>query len=280
MVCSRNMRPLDVVTVSTPIGFWGAPTSSVDWCEANYAHSHYVCELFNTISSAAMLVVGVLGAIWHRKLLEKRLISAFVSVAVVGVGSAAFHGTLLAELQMLDELPMLYTATLLVYTLVEDRPRARFGVGFKVALLAYVAVATYGAAFTRGQLQFWFFQITFSALEFYALYRTYLLHRASSSAPLRRLFRTGMCLYAAAIVVWFIDLNFCSALVSGFEKLGLPNLELHAWWHVLVSAGFYALILVIAHERLRTLSATPSLSRSVIPRLTLPAHGAVSEKSG
>jgi dihydroceramidase len=262
------MPQFNALSAGANLGFWGQPTSSVDWCEANYAHSHYVCELFNTASSVAMVVVGVLGALWHRRLLERRFTLAFSSVAVVGVGSAAFHGTLLMQLQMLDELPMLYTATLLVYTLVEDQPTARFGARLKVGLLVYLAIATYGAAFTRGQVQFWFFQITFAALEFYALYRTYLLHRASTSPTLRRLFRTGMSLYAAAVVLWFIDLNFCTGLVAGFASLGLPNLELHAWWHLLVSAGFYALILVIAHERLRTLGATPHLAiQCGIPRL-------------
>jgi dihydroceramidase len=256
------------VSSDSDLGFWGPPTSSVDWCEANYAHSHYVCELFNTLSSLAMVVVGILGAVWHRRLLEQRFTLAFSSVALVGIGSMAFHGTLLVQLQMLDELPMLYTATLLVYTLIEDQPRPRFGVQLKAALLVYLAVATYGAAFTRGQLQFWFFQITFAALEFYALYRTYCLHRSSNSKALRRLYRWGMSLYAAAIFVWFIDLNFCASLVAGFAGLGLPNLELHAWWHLLVSAGFYALILVIGHERLRTLGATPHLvTRGWLPRL-------------
>jgi dihydroceramidase len=261
------MRPPSSLAHAEP-GFWGPPTSSVDWCEANYAHTHYVCELFNTVSSLAMLVVGVLGAVWHCRLLERRFTLAFLSVGVVGIGSAAFHGTLRMELQMLDELPMLYTATLLVYTLIEDRPQARFGMPLKAGLIGYLALASYGAAFTRGQVQFWFFQVTFAALEFYALYRTYRLYRASSSSSLRRLFRAGMTLYWVAILLWFIDLNFCELLVSGFATLGLPNLELHAWWHVFVSAGFYALILVIAHERLRTLGATPEL-RVVwgVPRL-------------
>jgi dihydroceramidase len=269
VVCSPSPMPqLYVSSVDSTLGFWGPPTSSVDWCEANYAHSHYVCELFNTVSSVAMVVVGILGAVLHRRLLERRFTLAFLSVALVGVGSMAFHGTLLVELQMLDELPMLYTATLLVYTLIEDQPRPRFGLPLKAALLVYLALATYGAAFTRGQLQFWFFQITFAGLEFYALYRTYRLHRASDSAALRRLYRGGMCLYVAAILVWFIDLNFCTSLVAGFAKLGLPNLELHAWWHILVSAGFYALILVIGHERMRTLGTTPRLvTRGCMPRL-------------
>ena len=41
--------------------------------------------------------------------------------------------------------------------------------------------------------------------------------------------------------------------------MGIPNPQFHAWWHVLVSCGFYALLLVIAEDRLRTLGQTPRL---------------------
>jgi dihydroceramidase len=51
-------------------GFWGPPAASVDWCEANYAHSHYVCELFNTVSSLMMVLVGLVAAYWHRNVLS------------------------------------------------------------------------------------------------------------------------------------------------------------------------------------------------------------------
>src|SRR5947209_6342934 len=94
--------------------FWGTPTSSVDWCEANYAHTPYVCELFNTVSSLAMLAAGLAGLWLHRRVLERRFMLAFVALAVVGAGSIAFHATLLFQMQMLDELPMLYLALILV----------------------------------------------------------------------------------------------------------------------------------------------------------------------
>jgi len=238
-------------------GYWGSPTASVDWCEQNYAHSHYVCEMFNSVSSLAMLLVGSLGALWHRRVLEKRFVLALLSVALVGIGSIAFHGTLTFELQMLDELPMLYTAALLVYILLENQPKRRFGVWFPGALLGYAAIATYGAAFMRGQAQFWSFQISFAALEFYGLYRTLLIHRQSRDPTQRRLFRVGIFLYLGAIVLWFIDLRFCNPLTSLTLRLKVPNPELHAWWHVLVSAGLYAMILVIAFDRCRVLGQQP-----------------------
>lgn len=251
-------------------GFWGPPTSSVDWCELNYAVSYYVAEFFNTLSSLVLFAVGVLGACWHRRVLERRFEFVFWSIALVGVGSVAFHGTLLFELQMLDELPMLYTATLLVYILLEDQPSRRYGVWFPMLLFAYAVVATYGAAFTRGGMQFWLFQVSFATLEFYGLYRTALLYRKSRSPAQRRLFRSGITLYFVAIGLWFVDIRFCDGWVTSLHSVGLPNLQLHAWWHVLVACGLYALVLVIGYHRLGVLGRRPELVYSAgVPRLVV-----------
>ena len=82
-------------------GYWGKPSSTVDWCEPNYSVSYYIAEFFNTFSSLAMVFVGLVGMWMHRgPQFENRYKYAFGSVAIVGVGSAAFHGTLLFSLQV------------------------------------------------------------------------------------------------------------------------------------------------------------------------------------
>src|SRR5271165_4784436 len=141
-------------------GFWGTPTSTVDWCEVNYAVTPYVCEFFNTLSSLAMVAAGVLGVVLHRRVFDRWTLSAFGLLGLVGVGSVAFHGTLRFELQMLDELPMLYLVALVAYLILEPR----FGGWLPASLLAYAVFATVSEAFTRGQLQFVAFQVSFGAL--------------------------------------------------------------------------------------------------------------------
>ncbi len=90
-------------------GFWGRPTATIDWCEANYVVSYYVAEWWNTLSNVALLVLGVYGV---RMCLREGmrdnvdLLLLFGLIAVVGIGSAAFHGTLLKTSQQLDETPM------------------------------------------------------------------------------------------------------------------------------------------------------------------------------
>jgi dihydroceramidase len=243
-------------------GFWGNPTSSIDWCELNYEHTPYVCEFFNTLSSLALVVAGAVGVLLHRRALETRFLLAFAGLSIVGLGSIAFHATLRFELQMLDELPMLYAVILLVYILLEDGPLPRFGPWLSFVLLGHAALVTYLCAFTRGILQFYLFQFSFGSLEFFSLYRCYRLYKKAKRETARRLFRAGMSLYGVAIVLWFIDIRFCGAM-RALPSFGIPNPQLHAWWHVLVSAGFFLLVLLIAFERAQTLGHDPEIRRAM-----------------
>lgn len=235
-------------------GFWGDPTSSIDWCESNYRFTPYVAELFNTLSSLVILAVGVAGMYVHRQRLEARFLLAFAALACVGVGSVAFHGTLRFELQLLDELPMLYLALVIVYILIEDRAEPRFGRWFPASLALYGVALTVLSASTRGKLQFYAFQLSFGSLELFALYGVYRLYRCSTDDAVRRLYRAGMGAYALAILCWFADLRFCHTLSVQLPALGVPNPQLHAVWHVLVSCGFYCLLSVIASSRLAILA--------------------------
>ena len=222
------------------MGYWGEVTSTVDWCEPNYGVSHFIAEPFNTLSSLAMVAAGIVGLARHRELARRYRI-AFALLVLVGLGSVAFHASLRFATQLLDELPMVYLVLVIVYGLTGARRRWPF--------VLVGALLTALASGTRGQVQFFVFQIGFGALELFALAKTYLLQRRTEPG-LRRLYRYGMLSYAVAVTVWFVDIRFCA--LTG-------DLKLHAVWHVLVSAGFYALLLVIArsspaaaHEHPRT----------------------------
>ena len=62
--------------------------------------------------------------------------------SLVGLGSAAFHGTLQSWGQACDELPMIYCATALFYSLLEPHPRLKFGIYLPAALIFYCALFT------------------------------------------------------------------------------------------------------------------------------------------
>jgi dihydroceramidase len=248
-------------------GFWGPVTSSVDWCEANYAHSRFICEWFNTFSSLAMLAAGTAGFALHRRepAVDKRFLLAFGLVVLVGVGSVAFHATLRFRFQMLDEVPMLYVALVVVYALVENRPQRRFGLTFQAALVLWGLILTALSTLTRGRVQFIAFQASFGSLELYALAAMVRTARTTTSAPVRRLLHAGLAIYVLGILFWLTDLRWCRVL----QHLGpLPNPQLHAWWHVLASWGLYLVILALAGARAHTLGFSPRLERRFgIPRL-------------
>ncbi len=244
-------------------GFWGPPTSTVDWCEANYRLTPYLAEPFNALSSLAMVAVGLAGILLHRRL-ALRFLWAFGLVALVGAGSVAFHATLRFGLQMMDELPMLYLVLLMVYVLVEDGPRPRLGTWFPAVLFGCALFLTGLTVLNRGRLQFILFQLGFGSLELYSLVRVWLLQRRSTNPTLRRIYRIGMASYAGAVVAWFIDLKACPWLH--------PNPQLHAAWHLGVSVGFYLLLIVIAMHRLETLGVRAFLRwrAGFVPQIVEP----------
>ncbi|CAJ0918679.1 unnamed protein product [Ranitomeya imitator] len=101
-------------------GYWGPPTSTLDWCEENYAVSYYIAEFWNTVSNLIMILPPICGAIQTvNDKLETRYLMAFLGLAAVGMGSWFFHMTLQYEMQLLDELPMIYSCSVFVYCLYE-----------------------------------------------------------------------------------------------------------------------------------------------------------------
>ena len=83
----------------------------------NYVHFDYIAETYNTLSNVAFLVLGMHGFLTSRGLPHStRHALAHLGMVLVGAGSFIFHGTLLWHAQvLLDELPMIWTACLLVY---------------------------------------------------------------------------------------------------------------------------------------------------------------------
>ncbi|KAI8494558.1 Alkaline ceramidase 3, partial [Branchiostoma belcheri] len=115
-------------------GVWGKATATIDWCEENYVVTEYVAEFCkslsfyrevfpkirarNTISNLAMIIPPILAGIKaYQEKLETRYVVSFFSILVVGVGSWCFHMTLLYEMQLFDELPMIWGSCIFVFDL-------------------------------------------------------------------------------------------------------------------------------------------------------------------
>lgn len=205
---------------------------------------------------------------------------AFRTITVVGVGSFLFHATLLHHMQMLDELPMLYSVLVLFFCLIESR----FGPqpSWFPKLLGVVGVVVTGlVAFTEGSIQFYSFHGTFGPLEFTTLFLIFKVYSSRKAAypDIKWVFETGIGLYVIAVAIWMTDLNFCESTLFSFLSFNsnhvrdgqlqkvdessvawiVKDLYLHAWWHILVSMGLFLLSTVIMLDGLIVQGWKPSI---------------------
>jgi hypothetical protein len=70
---------------------------------------------------------------------------------------------------------------------------------------------------------------SFGVMMWACLYLVWNMYGRTTNEENRKLFRQGAVLLVAAISVWLFDSNFC------FVYQYVPNPQLHAFWHVLVS---------------------------------------------
>jgi dihydroceramidase len=223
----------------------------------------------------AMVLCGVLGVLFHYKQFEARYMMAFASVAVVGLGSMAFHGTLLFSLQMLDELPMIYASLIMAYIVIEQNhknpkyyPMLPIGLtihGILTTLL--VASPAFFPTYASPLLQFVCFHISFAILETFLLATIITMFTKEESPEMRKLHIIGTWLWFAGIACWVLDYFGCEHIWEGDHGLRktyltftigswtitAPNPQLHAWWHVCASSGLYILSVVVAEFRARKL---------------------------
>lgn len=207
---------------------------------------------WNTVSNLVIVAAGAWGLAWgvrhgHRP----RFLVLAALVAVVGLGSAAFHGTLRFRMQMLDELPMVYCLTSWLYcwltAATKQPPR----------WLAPLLLAA-DAAFTVLHVCFGFvepFQVLFGGLTVLGLRHVYLVVRlptADRSVRLLASVYTGAL--ALGFALWVLEQHACTAL------RGLPaNPQLHAWWHVCVGVNTCFCVPLVCYARGLRVGAAPRL---------------------
>ena len=104
-------EPAETYLLENKAGYWGPVTSSIDWCERNYVVSFFVGEWWSTLSNSLAIVLALWGmCVALRHGCELRFVATYANIALVGIGSVAFHGTLTHIGQQGDETPMIFSA--------------------------------------------------------------------------------------------------------------------------------------------------------------------------
>ena len=195
--------------------------------------------------------MGIFQAYKHRY--ETRFVLIGVGIMIVGFGSSAFHGTLLFEYQMADELPMMWSIMVWNYAmfLMESTTTD------KKHTVTAILCASYAVIYSILHVYFEFtltFQLNFALM---ILISGFILHKncceqtgrsfipfvvirkrlpSEHYNPIEISNLYSLCwhyvvILLIALLCWLTDQHGCTML----HKLpfGIPNPQLHAWWHVL-----------------------------------------------
>lgn len=234
-------------------GFWGDVTSTLDWCEENYVVSAFLAEFWNTISNWVFLIPPAFGAyLSYKNGLEHRYTISFIALCVVGLGSVCFHATLLYEMQLLDELPMIYGTCILIFCSYQNsyKPRQYNRILILALMISCALITLMYVAFVNPLIFQWSYAILVVILIVGA-YTSSKKHRHS-----QRLLVISLVSYGIGFLLWNIDNNFCvslRAIRNSSPPFFRPFLQFHALWHTLAGLGCYYYVLFSIDVRLRHL---------------------------
>jgi len=240
-------------------GYWGDTTSTLDWCETNYEVSWYIAEFWNTITNLSMIIPPLYGfqqIISQR--LEKRFFMSFVAFLLVGVGSTMFHMTLQYSMQLMDEIPMVWSSGAFLYNLyLTDRlPGER-------ALTSFFTIIFYCSFFTI-VYYIWPFpiihQVLYGILVVLILLQACVILRRDWNWLSTKIFILGLFLYGGGFLLWNFENHFCPLVQSIRSSLprGLrPLTQLHGWWHLTAGYATYLNIQFSIFHRLKHLKREP-----------------------
>lgn len=260
------------------VGFWGPRTSAVDWCESNYTWSFYIAEFFNTITSLPAAFFALYGLyLTYKYGYEKRFIVVNLLVGLVGLGSAAFHGTLLWTGQIMDELPMIYASLSILYAVVEmESDKKPVYKWLAPLLLAYSVIFT--GVYLYLPSFFIFFLLGYIAGILVLVYRCSIIFRNPNTLAHQKVFIVcAIGFYIGGwLFFWVPEVIFCDRIQA---------LNFHAWWHVTSTLGAFVMVLFTVFQREIHRGRKPQLNYNcllgvpILPYVYIPQEPKITRKS-
>ncbi|RWS09064.1 alkaline ceramidase 3-like protein [Dinothrombium tinctorium] len=250
--------------VENNIGYWGNVTSTLDWCEKNYETTFYIAEFWNTVSNVFMIIPPIYSFISSLATgYEVRTLICYTLLTAVGIGSWLFHMTLKYEMQLFDELPMLWGSLFLVFVLATIAfPYLEDNLTFKMGLFVYGIIATTIYLTLKHPL---LFQFSYGLLVAFILYLNIYVSRFKRCNA--KLFYLSSLLYYTGFLIWNIDNIFCDYLHRLREMIPqvlVPFTQAHAIWHCFAGYGSYIHIYFCAQARALELKRKVRLSWDLI----------------
>lgn len=226
-------------------GFWGVPTSTIDWCEENYVVSGYMAEALNTITNSVFIALALFATFSaYRNNLEPRFVFSSLGFCLVGIGSWLFHMTLQYRFQLLDELPMIYATCIPFWSVFSEfrtpRESVMVGIGIFVAANTLTAIYLY---FKDPTIH----QVSYALLNAGIIFQSINLTQKHVKddvirKELYRVMITGVITFLFGYFLWNLDIHFCSFVRYTRRAWGMPYgfiLEGHGWWHIFTGTGVY-----------------------------------------
>ena len=182
-----------------------------------------------------------------------------------------FHMTLLFNMQLLDELPMVWGGAYLLYSLY--RARISFEEGGKtvgIILLCYAIIVSVAYLVNKNPI---FHEVMYGILVTNIVFLAVKYQRIHYKKSATILFWAGALLYGVGFILWNVDNNFCNKITVLREqrlesnvalKVLSPLTQLHGWWHIMAGYATYLHILNCIQHRLHFLGIEYSIEGSWI----------------
>ncbi|KAJ4752727.1 Alkaline ceramidase [Rhynchospora pubera] len=232
--------------------FWGPVTSTTELCEANYTHSSYIAEFYNTISNVPCILLALIGiANAVRQGFEKRFTVLHLSNMILAIGNMLFHATLQLILQQSDETPMVWEILLYMYVLYSPDWHYRSTMPTFLVL--------YGASFAALHFFFRFgvmFKLHYIGLSLICLPRMYKYYIQIKDRAAKRIAKLYVMTILLASVCWVVDRAFCKKMTGWYI-----NPQGHALWHVLMGFNSYFANTFLMFCRAQQLGWDPCIGR-------------------
>lgn len=236
-------------------GYWGIPSSTIDWCEENYAVSNYLAEFVNTLTNAIFILLAFYAL---RNAIKNEFEFRFVLVSfgfmLVGIGSWLFHMTLQYDFQLLDELPMIYATCIPFWSVFQVKKSKKESI--QIAISVFLGAATLTAVYlyfkdpTIHQVAYALLTITVLAKS--VLQAQAYVHDPVAQKHLRLTLISGVCEFLGAWGLWNADIHLCGFWRQLRHEVGIPYgfiFELHGWWHLLTGLAVYKYLMYLEYLR-------------------------------